>query len=459
MSMDNPFVAATISSGNDDGFVAAITPLSHAQNVGHSSHISKCYRQASTLFLTRRLPEALSTVLPLVWPRTAPDTNALIEAPPVARASKSTRVKVWSLYLTILNAITELEPQEGKETIGAQDFRMICNKVRDGDIWAEVVKNGYHGVEGDVDAEVVINLYVPMFITTLLLAHSTSQLVNQKRLEAYLSYVDSPSSLANKLDSISQSPKPQHKFRSSARRGGAETPRELNARIKILELYTLHVLLRNDEWETSRAYINASPLLDEERREAFLQALQSLRDEQNEAKLRHENEQNIRRDSLRHEAEEADRRREENEQREQQRLVEERTRRDENTPSLAGSDRSNSTPGFSSRGSMDSDCRITHDSLQVSPGRDKDRNNGQSFPISITGRAGMLVAQIKGMIDGMSRSLDLNVVILLKLATFMAGVLLMLGRRDVRQKVQRIIATGWAKVKATASMGSRVSSL
>ncbi|PHH56085.1 hypothetical protein CFIMG_003457RA [Ceratocystis fimbriata CBS 114723] len=453
MSMDNPFMAATISSGNDDGFVAAITPLSHAHNVRHSSHISKCYRQASTLFLTRRLPEALSTVLPLVWPRTAPDTNALIEAPPVARASKSTRVKVWSLYLTILNAITELEPQEGKETIGAQDFRMICNKVRDGDIWAEVVKNGYHGVEGDVDAEVVINL------TTLLLAHSTSQLVNQKRLEAYLSYVDSPSSLANKLDSISQSPKPQHKFRSSAKRGGAETPRELNARIKILELYTLHVLLRNDEWETSRAYINASPLLDEERREAFLQALQSLRDEQNEAKLRHENEQNIRRESLRREAEEANRRREENEQRERQRLEEERMRRDENTPSLAGSDRSSSTRGFSSRGSMDSDRRITYDSLQASPGRDKDRNNSQSFPISITGRAGMLVAQIKGMIDGMSRSLDLNVAILLKLAMFMAGVLLMLGRRDVREKVQRIVATGWAKVKATASMGSRVSSL
>jgi hypothetical protein len=62
------------------------------------------------------------------------------------------------LYLTILNAILELEPDEGKDTFGAQEWRALCTKVRDGAIWEEVVKNGYHGVEGDVDSDVVINL-------------------------------------------------------------------------------------------------------------------------------------------------------------------------------------------------------------------------------------------------------------------------------------------------------------
>ncbi|KAL5614647.1 hypothetical protein BROUX41_004745 [Berkeleyomyces rouxiae] len=454
MSMDGSFSAATFGQSHNSGFAAAITPLSNAQNARHSSHISKCYRQASTLFLTRRLPEALTTVLPLVWPKISPETNATIEAPPVARASKSTRVKVWSLYLTILNAITELEPQEGKDMIGAQDFRTICSKVREGDIWEEVVKNGYHGVQGDVDAEVIINL------TTLLLAHCQSQLTNQQRLEAYLAEVDSPSSLATQLDNITQSPKPQHKFRSIAKRGGAETPRELNARIKILELYTLHVLLRNDEWEQSRAYISASPLLDEERREAFLQALQSLHEEQNDAKLRHAEEQKLHQEALRREAEETKRQREENEARQRQRLNSERARREEGTPSIAESNQS-STQVPSSRGSMDKDYRILHDSPRLPPGRDKhgNRSDNQSLPTSITGRVGLLVAQIKGMIDSMSRSMDMNVAILLKLAMFMAGVLLMLGRREVREKVQRIIAAGWSKVKATASMGSRVSSL
>ena len=57
-----------------------------------------------------------------------------------------------------MNAIVELGPEEGKDGFGTQEWRTICAKVRDGDIWEEVVRNGYHGVEGDVDSEVVINL-------------------------------------------------------------------------------------------------------------------------------------------------------------------------------------------------------------------------------------------------------------------------------------------------------------
>ena len=122
----------------------------------HTSHISKTYRQASTLFLTRRLPEALTTLSPLIVPSAGGGDDA--EPAPVAGASRTTRVKVWSLYLTILNAILELEPEEGKDAFGNQEWRTLCAKVRDGLIWEEVVRNGYHGVEGDVDSDVVINL-------------------------------------------------------------------------------------------------------------------------------------------------------------------------------------------------------------------------------------------------------------------------------------------------------------
>lgn len=65
---------------------------------------------------------------------------------------------MWSLYLTILNAIVELDPDEGKQAFGTQEWRSLSAKVREGSIWEEVVRNGYHGVEGDVDSEVVINL-------------------------------------------------------------------------------------------------------------------------------------------------------------------------------------------------------------------------------------------------------------------------------------------------------------
>jgi len=121
-----------------------------------SSQISKTYKQASTLFLTRRLPEALSTIPPVIQP---PPGDAA-EPAPVARASRSTRIKVWTLYLTILNAILELDPDEGKDAFGGQEWRALCNKVRDGEVWEEVVRDGYHGLEGDVDSDVVINLCV-----------------------------------------------------------------------------------------------------------------------------------------------------------------------------------------------------------------------------------------------------------------------------------------------------------
>jgi hypothetical protein len=125
-----------------------------------SSQISKIYRQASTLFLTRRLPESLSTILPVIQPPPPTDgsSEGTGEAAPIVRASRSTRIKVWSLYLTILNAVLELDPDEGKVSFGSSEYRALVNKVRDGEVWEEVVRNGYGGIEGDVDADVVINL-------------------------------------------------------------------------------------------------------------------------------------------------------------------------------------------------------------------------------------------------------------------------------------------------------------
>lgn len=76
-------------------------------------------------------------------------------------------MKVWSLYLTVLNAILELDTDEGKQAFGTQEWRSLCTKVREGEVWEEVIRNGYHGNEGDVDPEVVINLYVLSYILFL----------------------------------------------------------------------------------------------------------------------------------------------------------------------------------------------------------------------------------------------------------------------------------------------------
>ena len=60
--------------------------------------------------------------------------------------------------MTILNAVLELDPDEGKISFGSSEYRALVNKVRDSEVWEEVVRNGYGGIEGDLDADVVINL-------------------------------------------------------------------------------------------------------------------------------------------------------------------------------------------------------------------------------------------------------------------------------------------------------------
>ena len=77
---------------------------------------------------------------------------------PIAGASHNSRVKVWSLYITLLNAILELGQDEGRKTFGSQEWDGIVKKAQDGSIWTEVVDVGYGGIDGQVDPDVVVNL-------------------------------------------------------------------------------------------------------------------------------------------------------------------------------------------------------------------------------------------------------------------------------------------------------------
>jgi hypothetical protein len=141
---------------------SSISSLSASRQ--QSSQIAKAYRQAAQLFLTRRLPEALSTIEPIITPAPQDDTHGkaadaeLVGYAPIATASRGTRVKVWSFYLTFLNAVVELGAEEGKHAFGSTRWKQLVSKCRDGSIWDEVVRDGYAGAEGDVDADVVINL-------------------------------------------------------------------------------------------------------------------------------------------------------------------------------------------------------------------------------------------------------------------------------------------------------------
>jgi len=142
---------------------ASVSSLSSSRQ--HSQQVAKAYRQAAQLFLTRRLPEALSTIEPIIAPPAHEHVDDmhdgdLVGYAPIATASRGTRVKVWSFYLTFLNSVVELGADEGKHAFGSMRWKQLVSKCRDGSVWDDVVRDGYAGQEGDVDAEVVVNLYV-----------------------------------------------------------------------------------------------------------------------------------------------------------------------------------------------------------------------------------------------------------------------------------------------------------
>jgi hypothetical protein len=156
-------MAALYDDMNSSRYLSSsISSLSASRQ--QSSQIAKAYRQAAQLFLTRRLPEALSTIEPIITPPPQEDTTGkgydgeLVGHAPIATASRGTRVKVWSFYLTFLNAVVELGAEEGKNAFGSARWKQLVSKCRDGSVWDEVVRDGYAGAEGDVDPDVVVNL-------------------------------------------------------------------------------------------------------------------------------------------------------------------------------------------------------------------------------------------------------------------------------------------------------------
>jgi len=51
-----------------------------------------------------------------------------------------------------------MSSEQGKRTFGSARWKELVAKARNGTIWEDVIQDGYAGVEGDVDADVVVNL-------------------------------------------------------------------------------------------------------------------------------------------------------------------------------------------------------------------------------------------------------------------------------------------------------------
>ena len=69
----------------------------------------------------------------------------------------------------------------------------------------------------------------------------------------------------------------------------------------------------------------------------------------------------------------------------------------------------------------------------------------------------MIMARLRAVVYQLGSTLNNNPVSLMRFLAFIMGLLLVLGHKGIRQRLQRTIGASWNKVKATAGMGTKVS--
>ncbi|KAL2829146.1 hypothetical protein BDW59DRAFT_37076 [Aspergillus cavernicola] len=410
---------------------------------------SKTYKKASQLFLTRRLQEALVALEPVISTKSGNDdqeVNGTELVSPIATVPATWRIKVWNLYITLLSAIIDLGPEEGKITIGQKEWKTISTQVRDGGIWEKVVQTGYQGREGSVDAEVVYN------IGTLLLNHSPSQTVNQQRLETYLSSYGQPNlDIEEHLNSPNGSQR--HHVRPN---GGTDTPKDLAARVRLIELFTLHVLPRNEEWEYAREFVNLSEVLDEERKDAFLQTLDGLKEEKEQGKLRAAALQREKDAELERQIQEAERQKAETAEIDQaaQQKGHKRSGGEvdygiENPhPNGNIKGKKSAEKAGSSKAGSSSRAAVSPSSKNLKKPEKPETRARQSLALATV---------LRNLVQNLGKSISNNPLSFVRSLLFLLGLLFALNRPNVRERIRRIAGSGWQKIRGTVGMGVKVS--
>jgi hypothetical protein len=279
----------------------------------------------------------------------------------------------------------------------------------------------------------------PLTVTpraTLLLTHSPSQRLNQQRLETYLSASAQPAfDISAHMQSSSYLQR-----RPSQHNNGTSTPRDLNTRLKLLELYTLHVLPRNEEWDYAREFISMSEVLDDERKEAFLLALHSLKEEKDESEVREAKLRQQQQEQMEQRRKEAEVRR-----LEQSRAEDERRKREEENRRQPRSSDEVFRKSLHKQAPPPSRTSKPTAKKAVSP------------PPGLYNRASTMFTSIQTMISNTANSMTANPMAVFRTLLFLLAFALAFGRRDLRERIMRILRNASDKIRRTVGMGVKVS--
>jgi hypothetical protein len=226
--------------------------------------------------------------------------------------------------------------------------------------------------------------------------------------------------------------------------------------MKILELYILQVLPRNEEWQYARDFITISDVLDQEQREAFMQELQILEDQKD---LESDQEAAI----LQRQQEERElklrekQRREAAESKAEEELVKtapepKQHKRTDSEKDYGITESTKKQPGPSNLRST----RPPQANGRLSPSARASRKVGKN---SAYGRGVALISSLQQLVLGMAQSISKNPIILFRTLFFLIALIVAVGRKGVRDRLNRITEKGWAKIKGTVGAGVKVSYL
>ena len=287
----------------------------------------------------------------------------------------------------------------------------------------------------------------------MILNHSSSQSLSQQRLETYLSSYGQPNlDLTDRLQDASDGLR-QHPISGA---NGTDTPKDLAARVRIIELFTLHVLPRNEEWEYAQEFINLSEVLDEERKELFLQTLDGLKEEKERGELRAAELQRQKDAEL--ERQRDDERRQAEEEAAKAAAAQTNGHK-RNTSEVdygiekGGSARGKAKPSKASDKSTPSGKSSSRTALSSSSSKSSKKQIKPESRSQTRAVATMLRNLLKKIIQRVSG----NPLSIARTLLFVLGILMAMSRQDVRERLAQITGSAWQKVKGTVGMGVKVS--
>lgn len=218
----------------------------------------------------------------------------------------------------------------------------------------------------------------------------------------------------------------------------------------------MHVLPRNDEWEYSTEFVNLSEVLDEERKDLFLQTLEGLKEEKERGEMRAVELQRAKDAELEQQRE--DERREAEEAAGAAARLQSNGHKRSTSEVDYGIEKNRSQASPKGKGARPSTDKSPNGKSRTSLSSSGSKNVKKQDKVEPRGRSSQAVATgLRNIFRHIIRTVSGNPMSIVRTLLFVIGILMAMSRQGVRDRIRRVMDGAWQKVKATAGMGVKVS--